>query len=110
MAASPPLGEFEVTVLLAVLHLGGDGAGTTIRDEIQRRTGRNVARGAVYVTLDRLEDKDLLASRLDAATPERGGHPRRFFSVTAAGLKQLRHSLAMLGRMRAGLESVLGRP
>src|SRR6476646_9125537 len=103
MAANPPLGEFEVTVLLAVLQLDDHGVGTSIREEIQRRTGRKVARGAVYVTLDRLEDKGLLASRLDAATPERGGHPRRFFTVTGTGLTQLRHSLA-------GLESVLGRP
>ena len=110
MAVHPPLGEFEVTVLLAVLHLEDLGVGTSIREEIQRRTGRRVARGAVYVTLDRLEDKGLLASRLDAATPERGGHPRRFFTVTGSGLKQLRHSLAMLAKMRAGLESVLGRP
>jgi PadR family transcriptional regulator len=110
MPVQAPLGEFEVTVLMAVLHLDESGVGTTVRDEIQRRTGRTVARGAVYVTLDRLEHKGLLTSRLDDASPERGGHPRRFFKVSAAGLKSLRHSLDMSARMRAGLEPLLGKP
>lgn len=110
MPASAPLGEFEVTVLLAVLHLGDRGVGVTIRDEIRQRTGRQVARGAVYVTLDRLEDKGLLTSRFDAASPERGGHPRRFFRATAAGVRSVRHSLAMLARMQAGLEPLLEEP
>lgn len=109
MTAGAPLGEFEVTVLLAVLHLGEGAVGTAVRDEIARRTGRMVARGAVYVTLDRLEEKGLAASRLDDASPERGGHPRRYFRVTGAGLRSVRHSLAMLERMRAGLEPLLDR-
>ena len=80
-----PLGEFEVIVLLAVLHCAGNAMGVEIRDEIERRSGRTVGRGAVYVTLDRLDEKGLLTSRFGASSPERGGHPRRFFSVTAAG-------------------------
>ena len=103
------LGEFEVTVLLAILQLGDDVVGIRIRDEIERRSGRRATRGAVYVTLDRLEDKGLLKSRLADASPERGGHPRRYFNVTPTGIKTLRHSLAMLGRMRAGLDAVLGK-
>jgi PadR family transcriptional regulator PadR len=109
MPTRSPLGEFEVMVLMAVLHLDDGAVGTRIRDEIALRTGRAVARGAVYVTLDRLQDKGLLTSRLDDASPERGGHPRRFFKVTPAGLRGLRHSLSMLERMRAGLEPVLGK-
>jgi DNA-binding PadR family transcriptional regulator len=108
MPPRPPLGEFEVTVLLAVLQLPEGATGTNVRDEIRARTGRPLARGAVYVTLDRLSDKGLLHSRFDDASPERGGHPKRYFSVTAAGKRELRHSLSMLERMRAGLESVLG--
>jgi PadR family transcriptional regulator len=110
MRSPAPLGEFEVTVLLAVMHLADAGTGAGILDEIQQRTGRAVVRGAVYVTLDRLEDKGLVASRLDRGTPERGGHPRRFFKVTTPGLGALRHSLAMLERMRAGLEPLLDKP
>jgi PadR family transcriptional regulator PadR len=109
MAPRPsPLGEFEVIVLLAVLHCAGNGVGVEIRDEIERRSGRKVGRGAVYVTLDRLDEKGLLTSRSGAASPERGGHPRRFFSVTAAGLRAVKQSLATLERMRAGLDPVLG--
>jgi DNA-binding PadR family transcriptional regulator len=107
MAQSAPLGEFEVAVLLAVLHLGDAAVGSAVREDIANRTGRAVARGAVYVTLDRLESKGLLASRLDDATPERGGHRRRYFKVTAVGLKRVRHALAMVERMRAGLEPIL---
>src|SRR6185312_1668935 len=82
MPTSAPLGEFEVAVLMAVLHLGDAAVGVAVRDEIAHRTGRTVARGAVYVTLDRLETKGLLTSRMDDATPERGGHRRRYFKVT----------------------------
>jgi PadR family transcriptional regulator PadR len=103
-----PLGEFEVIVLLAVLHCDGSAMGVEIRDEIERRSGRKVGRGAVYVTLDRLDQKGLLTSRFGSPSPERGGHPRRFFSVTAAGLRGLKQSLATLERMRAGLDPVLG--
>jgi PadR family transcriptional regulator PadR len=107
MTAQGPIGEFEATVLMAVLHLGETAAGTAVRDEIAHRTGRAVARGAVYVTLDRLESKGLLTSRLDKATPERGGHPRRFFKVTSLGLRRVRQALTMVERMRAGLEPLL---
>jgi DNA-binding PadR family transcriptional regulator len=110
MPTSAPLGEFEVAVLMAVLHLGDAAVGVAVRDEIAHRTGRAVARGAVYVTLDRLETKGLLTSRMDDATPERGGHRRRYFKVTAVGLKRVRQALAMVERMRAGLEPILERP
>jgi PadR family transcriptional regulator PadR len=104
----PPLGEFEVVVLMAVLHRGTLASGTLVRDDIEARTGRPVARGAVYVTLDRLEEKGLLTSRSGDATPERGGRPRRFFKVTPMGLKAVRHSVATLTRMHKGLEPILG--
>jgi PadR family transcriptional regulator, regulatory protein PadR len=102
------LGEFEVVVLLAVLHLGDAAFGSAIRDEIERRSRRRVSRGAVYITLDRLEDKGLLASRLADASDRRGGRPKRFFSVTAAGLKAVKHSIRMLARMQKGLEPLIG--
>jgi DNA-binding PadR family transcriptional regulator len=111
-----PLGEFEIMVLLAVLHLStGDepdqdaAYGSTIVRQIAERTGREVSRGAVYVTLDRLTSKGLLASRAGDAPPERGGHPRRIYRVTRAGLQATRHSLSAFARMQAGLEPVIGR-
>jgi DNA-binding PadR family transcriptional regulator len=109
MPPASSLGEFEVTVLLAVLTLGEDASGARVLDEIGKRTGRTVTRGAVYVTLDRLADKTLLVARVDLATPERGGHPRRTFKLTSAGLKHLRRSIQMIDQMAAGLEPLLNR-
>jgi DNA-binding PadR family transcriptional regulator len=112
-SSSPPLGEFEIVVLLSVLHVNREGGqsrayGSTIVQEIAGRTGRDVSRGAVYVTLDRLEGKRLLTSRTGDAPPERGGHPRRYFRATPMGLRAAKHSISVLARMHAGLEPVLG--
>jgi DNA-binding PadR family transcriptional regulator len=106
--ASAPLGEFEVVVLLAVLHLNGGGTGAGVLAEIERRSLRRVSRGAVYITLDRLEDKALLASRFDQPSAARGGRPRRFFRVTPHGLASLKRALALVSNMRKGLEPLLG--
>jgi DNA-binding PadR family transcriptional regulator len=108
MPVRAPLGEFEVIVLMAVLHLGEAAYGSTIRDEIERRTGRAVTRGAVYITLDRLEEKGLLASKPGDSVPSRGGRPRRLFHVTAPGVRSVKHAVAMLTRMHKGLEPLLG--
>ena len=108
MRLNAPLGEFEVVVLLAVLHLGEEAFGSAIRDEIQRRSRRRVSRGAVYITLDRLEEKGLLTSRLAGASDSRGGRPKRYFSATATGLKGVKYSVQMLARMQEGLEPLLG--
>lgn len=102
-----PLGEFEVVVIMAVLHLGQDANGSAVRNEIERRLGRSVSRGSVYVTLDRLEEKALLSSRLMDAPTVRGG-ARRLFRVTAAGVKAVKHALATVSRMHRGLEDLLG--
>jgi DNA-binding PadR family transcriptional regulator len=105
-----PLGEFEVVVLMAVLHLGDDAYGSTIRAEIERRSQRQVSRGAVYVTLDRLAEKGLLTSKLEATSSAgRGGRPKRLFRVTPAGVRQIKHSVALLARMHEGLEPLLGK-
>ncbi|MEO7191994.1 MAG: helix-turn-helix transcriptional regulator [Vicinamibacterales bacterium] len=109
MPPDSPLGEFEITVLLAVLTLEDNASGARVLGEIAKRAGRTVARGAVYVTLDRLADKKLVTARVDRATPERGGHPRRTFTLTPAGLKHLRRSIEMIDRMAAGLEPLLNR-
>ena len=108
MSVSAPLGEFEVVVLMAALHLSEGAYGSAIRDEIERRSGRAVSRGSVYITLDRLEEKGLLASRLGEANASRGGRPKRLFRVTTAGVKAVKHSVAILSRMHKGLEPVLG--
>jgi len=108
MSPAGPLGEFEVVVLMAVLHLSSDAYGSTIRDDIERRSHRQVARGAVYITLERLQEKGLLASKMGDTTPGRGGRPKRLFRVTPAGVKAVKQSVAVLTRMHKGLEPILG--
>jgi DNA-binding PadR family transcriptional regulator len=103
-----PLGEFEVLVLLAVLHLGERAFPPAVRAEIERRARRSVARGAVYVTLDRLEAKRLLGSRL--ADVDQTGRPRRSYRVTPKGLRAVRRALYEVQSMRVGLESLLDEP
>jgi len=102
------LGEFEVVVLMAVLHLGEDAYGSAIRDEIERRAGRDVSRGAVYITLERLEGKGLLTSITGETSDSRGGRPKRIFRATPAGIKSVKRALSMVTRMHKGLEPVLG--
>lgn len=99
------LGEFEQIVLLAVLRLGDTAYAVPIRSEILKRSRRAPARGAVYITLDRLEEKGYLDSRLAGAAAERGGRPRRYYRVTPAGVRALEHSWSTLRRMWEGLEA-----
>jgi DNA-binding PadR family transcriptional regulator len=111
MPTDSPLGEFEVIVLMAILHLthaGDDAFGSVVRDEIEARSGRQVSRGSIYITLDRLEDKGLLVSKPGATTADRQGRPKRLFRVTPAGRKAVKVSVATVTRMHAGLELVLG--
>lgn len=98
-----PLGEFELLVLLAVMRLEGEAYAVPVRDEIQTRTGRTVARGAVYMTLDRLVAKGYLIERSADGGPERGGRPRRLFAVTARGAEAARGAVLALRRMQQGL-------
>ena len=90
MAKGEYLGEFEQLVLLAVLRLDENAYGVPIRQEIENCTGRTAAIGAVYATLDRLEQKGLVASRLADATAERGGRAKRYFHVNAEGKAALK--------------------
>ena len=101
------LGEFEQIVLLAVLRLGENAYAIPVREEIERRTGRKVARGALYTALERLEDKRYLKSRMSAPLPERGGRSRRYFTVTPAGLAAIRAARNSLLRLWHGIEEQL---
>src|SRR5271169_3110574 len=80
------LGEFEHMIVLALLRLEDRAYGVTVRQEIEFRTKREVSIGAVYATLDRLEAKGYVKSRLGDPTPERGGRSKRFFRVSAKGI------------------------
>lgn len=104
MIAMYALGEFEQMVLLAIMHLTGDVYGVPIVDEIERRTGRTVARAAIYVTLRRLEQKGLLSSWMSKPTQERGGKARRCVKLTPAGTRALRESRHAIDQMWSGLD------
>lgn len=95
--------DFEQQVLLAVWQCGDDAYGTTVRDEIEDRTGRDVSQGAVYTTLVRLEKKGMLRSRMSDPTPVRGGKAKRFFRITAEGREGVEAARAAMDRLWEGL-------
>ena len=107
MAKGDFVGEFELYVMLAVAHQGEEAYGVTIRREIERRTRRTIAIGAVYATLARLEDKGLVQFRISDPQPLQGGRARKYFTLSGAGVRALRHSTNMLARMIAGLSPEL---
>ncbi|MEX2271403.1 MAG: helix-turn-helix transcriptional regulator [Vicinamibacterales bacterium] len=101
----PALGEFEQMVLLAVLCAGrdDDAYGLNVLAELETRTNRRASRGAVYMTLDRLEKKGLLSSYLTGPTPERGGRAKRCYRVTKSALAALRASRRALTALWDGV-------
>ena len=104
MARREHLGEFEQIVLLAILRVREDAYGVPIRLEIESRTGRSVTVGALYRTLDRLEEKGYVTSSFGDPTPARGGRSRRYFKLRPIGLRTLRASRDVLTAMWDGLE------
>ena len=106
--ASGSLGEFEQLVLLAILQLGDGVYGVPIVSEIERRTGRRIARAAVYVTLRRLEKKGLVRSWMGEPTEERGGKARRLVAVEPEGRRLLREARRTMDAMWKGLDPVPG--
>jgi PadR family transcriptional regulator PadR len=83
------LGELERRVLMAIVLLRGRGYAVSINDEIRQRFGKSISLGAVYATVDRLEEKGLVESHLGEPTPERGGKPKRFYRIKASGQRAL---------------------
>jgi PadR family transcriptional regulator len=107
---APVLGEFEQLVLLALVRLGRDAYGAAVSEEIEQQTGRPVSVSAVHTTLDRLEEKGFVRSRLGDPTPQRGGKRKRHYIVQPTGLRTLQASLRALRRMTDGLDDLLGEP
>jgi DNA-binding PadR family transcriptional regulator len=93
------LGEFELMILLAVIHLGEDAYGVPISRELEGQRGRDVSVGSVYAALERMEGKGLVSSSLGEPTPERGGKAKRFFRVTKEGLRQVHETRRVLTRL-----------
>lgn len=107
MPPSTPLGQFEQTVLAAVLRCGTNAYGVSIHAAVEKLSGRNVAMGAVYSTLDRMEDKGLIASWLSDPTPERGGRAKRCYRLEKHGQLALRESLDAARRLATAVEGLL---
>jgi DNA-binding PadR family transcriptional regulator len=102
-----PLGEFELLVLLATLSQGDAAYPVSVARDIEKRTGRKASRATVLITLERLEDKDLVTSRYGDPTPERGGRPKRFFKTKPRGVQAVRDSLGRIKTLTTGLEALL---
>jgi DNA-binding PadR family transcriptional regulator len=101
--------DFEQQVLLAVWRLGDHAYGASVRDELESRTGRAIAQGAVYVTLVRLEKKGLVRSRLSDPTPVRGGKARRLFEILPAGVRGVTAAREVMQSLWDGLPEPAGR-
>ena len=106
MGNSRPLGEFEHLVLAAALRLERPYGASIIR-EIEEQTGRDVQAGSLYITLDRLQDKAFLHLASGQPDPNRGGRPKRFVTVTEAGIQALAEQRRALLRIWNGLEGRL---
>jgi DNA-binding PadR family transcriptional regulator len=102
------LGEFELMILLAMIHLGEEAYGVPISRELEAHRGRDVSVGSVYAALERLEAKGLVASTLGDPTPERGGKAKRYFRVTREGLRQVHETRRVLKQMWRTLPELKG--
>ena len=107
MAPREFLGELEELVMLTILRLGTGAYGASILRELDGESGRAVARGSVYVALDRLEEKGFLVSRAGEPTAQRGGRAPRLVALTEAGLATLRRTSSVRERLLRGLDSAL---
>ena len=103
MGKQKNLGEFEILVLAALIRLGTDAYGVTIRREIEERANRTVSIGALYSTLARMEEKGYIGSHVGEATPERGGRAKRYYTIKAEGRAQLEKSAQALSSMLKGI-------
>jgi DNA-binding PadR family transcriptional regulator len=109
MSSAPNIGQFEQLVLAAVLELGANAYGVTIHRTVSELAASSTVRlGAIYVTLDRLEDKGLVSSWLSDPRPERGGRARRHYQLEAAGRRALRESAETAKRMYETVVRSLG--
>jgi PadR family transcriptional regulator, regulatory protein PadR len=108
MARREFLGGFELLVLLALIKLGDGAYGVPISDAIEESSGREVAIGSVYITLDRLQTKGFVTSRIGEPTAERGGRAKTYFKITAAGLREVRQARRTLMNLWGGVRQLEG--
>lgn len=97
------LGEFEYLLIAAAVRLGDDAYGASVQSEVARTAGRSCSAGALYTTLDRLERKGLIRTRMGDPTPARGGRAKRMIEVTAAGIREARDFHSTVAKASRGL-------
>src|SRR5262249_31933351 len=97
------IGSFELMILLALIRLGDEAYGVPIAKEIETRSGREVSVASVYAALNRLTAKQLVASELGKPTAERGGRAKRYFRITAKGMREVRDTRRVLVKFWEGL-------
>lgn len=107
--SAPSVGSLELATLIAVARLHADAYGLAVRQELAARTGREHSVGAIYTTLQRLQDKGLLRSTTSAPLPVRGGRSRRHYVLTQSGSQALREAKRGTDALWAGLGTP-GRP
>ena len=108
MSKGDSLGEFEYLLLLAILRLNPNAYGMTVRREIAERTNREVTIGAVYATLERLENKGLVKSHDQVPSAEEGGRTKRIYKVTAIGMQAVKSTSSAMANMMDGLNLAKG--
>src|SRR5438105_4807550 len=103
MSNRSALGPFQQQVLYVLLRLGDNAYGMRVWDELEGRTGKKVPLGAIYATLERLERRGFVSSRMGDPTPERGGRAKRYYSITGAGATALLESERAIATVRTTL-------
>lgn len=104
---TPSIGELELATLLAVVRLGADAYGAGVRRDLSERANRDYSIGAIYTTLQRLEDKRLLSSSMSDPTAVRGGRAKRRFRITASGAAAVRQARRLTTAMWQGIPTKL---
>ena len=97
------VGDFEQLILLALIRLGPQAYGVSIRQDIEARTARTISAGALYTALNRLENRGFVTSRLGEPTPMRGGKRKRLYSLRPAGEESVARAYESLRQMASGL-------
>jgi PadR family transcriptional regulator len=110
MGSRSNLGAFDLMILLALMRLGDAAYGVPIAREIEETSGRVVALATLYGTLTRLEKKGLVSSRLGEPTAERGGRAKKYFRVTARGLREVRDAQRVFTSLWTGIPKLEGGP
>jgi len=104
------LGEFQEIVLLSVMVFDGEGYGVNIQQDLAKRIGREITRGALHSALSRLEEKGFISSNMGGATAERGGRKKKYYTITAYGIKALQEAQDIRNQFYQSLPQLIKNP